>query len=205
MGEELGKLIQLRRSELGMSQARLAELVGRSPSTIRSWEKGRTSPAPDVMGTLSDVLGLEAENLTPPSDAGIAKHDPSDEDILNPIEMISLPPQEMSAIGSPSVIDLAAASKTRPIPAPKPELIEPELMKPEPVPVATAEPMWEAPTPQATVSFVDKPKWSFRFFGRIGATVVLLGVLAIVGKWAASGFLEIVKGVLASIKAALGF
>jgi len=59
--------------------------------------------------------------------------------------------------------------------------------------------------PEATVSFVDEPKWTVRYIVRIVATVGVLIGLAIVGRWAASGALEIVKGVLSTIKSALGF
>jgi transcriptional regulator with XRE-family HTH domain len=55
-----GKTIKSRRTRLGLSQAKLGELVGRSPSTIRSWEKDSTSPADqEVLTALAAVLGID--------------------------------------------------------------------------------------------------------------------------------------------------
>lgn len=60
----LGDLMQRRRAALGLTQARLAELVGRSPSTIRSWERDRSVPAePSAYAALSAVLGLTDEEI----------------------------------------------------------------------------------------------------------------------------------------------
>lgn len=61
MGESsIGRLIKKRRESLGLSQARLGELVGRSASTIRNWERDRTSPSErsDVVA-LAAILGLD--------------------------------------------------------------------------------------------------------------------------------------------------
>lgn len=60
----LGDLMQRQRAALGLTQARLAELVGRSPSTIRSWERDRSVPAdPSAYAALSAVLGLTDEEI----------------------------------------------------------------------------------------------------------------------------------------------
>jgi len=49
---------------LGLSQAKLGELVGRSPSTIRSWERDDSTPNdPDVLMALAAVLGVEQRTL----------------------------------------------------------------------------------------------------------------------------------------------
>ena len=66
MGDRsFGRLIRKRRESLGLSQARLGELVGRSSSTIRNWERDKSTPAArsDAVA-LAAVLGLdEAEVL----------------------------------------------------------------------------------------------------------------------------------------------
>lgn len=48
-----------------MSVARFAELVGRSPSTIRGWERGRSRPGdPGTVGAVAAVLGVDEDVVT---------------------------------------------------------------------------------------------------------------------------------------------
>ena len=59
-----GALVRHRRVELGMSQAGLADLVGRSASAIRSWERGSSTPTDDgVVRSLAAILGLDEGEL----------------------------------------------------------------------------------------------------------------------------------------------
>ena len=56
MGDQsFARLIKRRRDALGFSQARLGELVGRSASTIRNWERGNSTPS-----ERSDAVALAA-------------------------------------------------------------------------------------------------------------------------------------------------
>lgn len=71
MPDDLADLIRDRRHELGLTQAELGELVGRAPSTIGSWESGRSRPADEeTVGALIRVLDLDtidtAERVPPP-------------------------------------------------------------------------------------------------------------------------------------------
>jgi transcriptional regulator with XRE-family HTH domain len=74
---DFGVLIRQSRERLGLTPARVAELIGRAPGTIRAWEKGTSTPADaGVVSTLAAVLGIdevslfEAAGLEPPvSDA----------------------------------------------------------------------------------------------------------------------------------------
>ena len=60
----LGELIRRQRAALDLTQARLAELVGRSPSTVRSWERDRSHPADEAsLAALAAVLGLTDEEV----------------------------------------------------------------------------------------------------------------------------------------------
>lgn len=65
MGENsLGRMIRRGRETLGFSQARLGELVGRSASTIRNWERGKSTPAsPSDAVALAAVLGLDERRV----------------------------------------------------------------------------------------------------------------------------------------------
>lgn len=59
-----GRLVRSRRTKLGMSQAKLAELVGRSTATIRSWERDGSRPNDaKVLETLSAILGIDEGEL----------------------------------------------------------------------------------------------------------------------------------------------
>lgn len=59
MTDEFADRIRDRREALGLTQAQVAERVGRSPSTIGAWEAGRSRPADAAtMATLVSLLGL---------------------------------------------------------------------------------------------------------------------------------------------------
>lgn len=59
-----GRTVRYRRTKLGLSQTRLAELVGRSPATIRSWEADRSVPRdPKILETLVAILGVDERTL----------------------------------------------------------------------------------------------------------------------------------------------
>ncbi|MGD2101871.1 MAG: helix-turn-helix domain-containing protein [Acidimicrobiia bacterium] len=71
-----GRTVRYRRTKLGLSQAQLAELVGRSTATIRAWERDRNRPNDaKVISTLSAILGVnerrlfEKTDVTPPTPA----------------------------------------------------------------------------------------------------------------------------------------
>jgi transcriptional regulator with XRE-family HTH domain len=59
-----GDMVKSRRAALGMSQAALAELIGRSASSIRSWERNSSTPSDEaVVQSLSAVLGIDEDDL----------------------------------------------------------------------------------------------------------------------------------------------
>jgi transcriptional regulator with XRE-family HTH domain len=64
MSVSFGDLVRRGREEAGLSQSRLALLIGKSPTTIRAWEHGRTNPAdPAAVAALAAVLGLDEAEL----------------------------------------------------------------------------------------------------------------------------------------------
>lgn len=59
-----GRMVRYRRTKLGLSQAKLAELVGRSPSTIRAWERDKSAPTEKaVLHALAAILGVDEKHL----------------------------------------------------------------------------------------------------------------------------------------------
>jgi transcriptional regulator with XRE-family HTH domain len=59
-----GRTIRYRRTKLGLSQAKLGELVGRSASTIRAWERDSSLPNDGaVITALSAVLAVDRRSL----------------------------------------------------------------------------------------------------------------------------------------------
>jgi transcriptional regulator with XRE-family HTH domain len=59
-----GRTIRYRRTKSGLSQAKLGELVGRSASTVRSWEQDTSTPTdPGVLDALAAVLALDPRLL----------------------------------------------------------------------------------------------------------------------------------------------
>lgn len=64
MSVSFGDSIRRGRETAGLSQSRVAQLIGRSPSTVRAWEQGRTQPSDsDSVAALAAVLGLDETNL----------------------------------------------------------------------------------------------------------------------------------------------
>jgi len=61
--EEKVNIIEKRRSELGISQRKLAEMIGVERYTISKWERGHRRPDPQVLSRLYLALGLDAEEI----------------------------------------------------------------------------------------------------------------------------------------------
>jgi transcriptional regulator with XRE-family HTH domain len=59
-----GRTVRYRRTKLGLSQAKLGDLVGRSASTIRSWERDNSVPNdPKILAALAAILGVDEVHL----------------------------------------------------------------------------------------------------------------------------------------------
>jgi len=56
-------VIEKRRTELGISQRRLAEMIGVERYSVSKWERGHRRPAPEVLSRLYLALGLDAEEI----------------------------------------------------------------------------------------------------------------------------------------------
>ncbi len=110
-----------------MSQSRLALLIGKSPTTIRAWEHGRTNPSdPRAVAALAAVLGLDETELLRQAgfEAPVARTRPSARQELTSLasertEMIALAPLPAAPETTESV---------------KPAISEPDLLD-SPVPM----------------------------------------------------------------------
>jgi transcriptional regulator with XRE-family HTH domain len=59
-----GRTVRYRRTKLGLSQAQLAELVGRSAATVRAWERDKSRPNDaKVLSALAAILGVSERQL----------------------------------------------------------------------------------------------------------------------------------------------
>lgn len=59
-----GDVVRRGRERAGLSQARVAQLIGKSASTVRAWEQGRTNPGDaQSVSALAAVLGLDETEL----------------------------------------------------------------------------------------------------------------------------------------------
>ena len=56
---DIGERIKLARQKAGISQAKLAELVGCSDDSILNWETKGVTPLPVYMQKLAKILGKE--------------------------------------------------------------------------------------------------------------------------------------------------
>lgn len=64
MSASFADVVRRGRERAGLSQARVAALIGKSASTVRSWEQGRSNPGdPQSVSTLAAVLGLDEGEL----------------------------------------------------------------------------------------------------------------------------------------------
>lgn len=61
--ETIGRFIRRTRLERGLSLGQLAELVGRSSSSVRRWERDEVAPAPGIVPTLASVLEVPESEL----------------------------------------------------------------------------------------------------------------------------------------------
>jgi len=78
MAASLGKKIKMLRTEKGLTQAELGELLNKSGSTVRMWELDRSQPSPQTIRLLCDVLGTTPNALL------------GKEENEEPVEMVSI-------------------------------------------------------------------------------------------------------------------
>ena len=190
-----------------MSQARLGELVGRSASTVRAWERGSSWPTePGVVTALAAALDLEEANLfrasglEPPADAP----PPTIEQALQTIA----PDGDSGSGASASDGAEEAGSRSNPplVPAGSPTSRERgrrvRERRPSPPPVTVSPPTvgWQVAEP----SYLEDPEQKLVYRLRWVYTLAGLLFLLIVLVWASGRMLEAVGDVLDGLKASIG-
>ncbi len=217
---DFAQLLKEGRDRAGMSQARLGELVGRSASTVRAWERGSSLPGdPAVVTAIAAALGLDeaelfrATGLEPPADAP----PPTIEQSLQTIAPSGL--ETPSGPESPSEADSEQTEETEPDTdlSPVPESGSQEeatggrrrrrLRRP-----SRSTPAVAPPTPTAAgvgwqtgeVSYLEDPEQRLIYRLRWLYTAVGLLFLVIVLVWASGRTLEAIGDVLDVVKASIG-
>jgi transcriptional regulator with XRE-family HTH domain len=172
MSVSFGDLVRRGREEAGLSQSRLALLIGKSPTTIRAWEHGRTNPAdPQAVAALAAVLGIDEAELLGQAgfEAPAIRPRPSARQELTALasertEMIALAPfpeapeltKPVKPVKSePDLLDLPAAMETVTEPAVEAKVdVNPETTTPMPNPTPSVDvpkPKLHIPRPKLPV------------------------------------------------------
>lgn len=105
MSRNFGDIVKRRRSALGMTQARLAELVGRSISTIRAWERNRTHPSDtETLAAVVAVLGITEPELID-ADLELPGGIPARAPVQGPHKVATAPGHAPRVIGTGTSVD----------------------------------------------------------------------------------------------------
>lgn len=157
-----GRTIRYRRTKMGLSQAKLGELVGRSASTIRSWERDTTLPNDDaVIDALSAVLGIDKGMLYSKAGMEIVPHEtsPTVEQALATLSPAATFGDVLSQAAEPLEFDDVSDDESHDESDDEPVEVEPaldpwlrtdssdEVFDLEPMVPAPAEPLPPIPTP----------------------------------------------------------
>lgn len=200
-----GRTVRFRRTKLGLSQAKLGELVGRSSNTIRSWERDRSIPNdPKVLTALAAILGVDEKYLFEKAGQSVPETEtsPTIEEELATLDpdlaegtTFGEAPEVGETIGEP-VEETPVEEIGPPQESFQPPLLEEaEMEAPEPGPITPA-PSYAAPPVPYSVSAAVPPAHEPSYMEdsaqrqlyrvRNLATIVVLVALGIAFLWALS-------------------
>lgn len=199
MADDFGDLVRMARERRGLSMARLGDLVGRSRSTVRAWERGESVPGdPSVISALSAVLDLDEDDLY--EAAGIDRPSletrPTVEQALATLRSDPAPSPRPGSTGDDSRgrgAHLRPEEEGSPLSPPSSPSATRADSVPSPgrAPVAVAGPAIgrpeRAPSGPAT-SYLEQPGERMRYRLRVVATVCAVGALVVALIWAFGEF-----------------
>lgn len=185
-----GRTVRYRRTKLGMSQARLGELVGRSASTVKSWERDASTPTdPHVVTTLSAVLDFDERSLFEKAGLPPPHHDDTaevtmeqalatlaPEELMQPLTVVPTPLSELEREEAPSIEVESGEDE------PEPETVSRPI---EPFYAYSTEQLLNAtpPPPNAELSYIEDRSQRQVYRVRNLATIVILVGLVVVLLW----------------------
>lgn len=192
-----GRVIRSQRTKLGFSQTRLGELVGRSPSTIRSWEGDKSRPNdPGVITALSAVLGVDERVLfeTAGQEMPVIEESPTVEQALatlNPEAVAESEDESTESDDESTGLDDGPADSdddqsTDLHDEPEPQVMDEPVPVPAPAYVAPADPYLITTTvpPLHEPSYMEDQSQRQLYRVRTLATIVILVSLGIAFLWA---------------------
>lgn len=107
-GEELKKC----RSAAGLSQRQLAELLNVSQQAVGSWETNRTSPSPETIADIANVLEISSDKLlgvsaqkNPPQSDGTFEPELTEKDELDISKRLNAVLEDLGSTGEALMFD----------------------------------------------------------------------------------------------------
>ena len=186
MEQTFGEFVAARRAELGIPLSTFADLIGRSTSTVRAWERGRARPGdPSTLAAVAAVLDVEEAHLAALAGGERLAPPPPPE----PSE-IAPPPSDDGAAEEPGEPDEEAQTEEEPLPwittdAPAPPNV-PDVPTEVGAPLADDRIPW-LPLPPAH-KVIDRTDEGLRYPIRIAATIVAIVLLLVLLQWALGEF-----------------
>ena len=179
-----GRTVRYRRTKLGLSQAKLGELVGRSTATVRSWERDKSRPNdPKVLGALAAILGIDERQLFGKADV----EQPAFEDTSTTVEqaLASLSPGHDERVAA-AAVSSQSGDLREPEQSPEPNVRHLVGVAAGPAFVAPPDPYVQGPlTPNlADVSYMEDRSQRQMYRVRTLATIVALVALVVAFLWA---------------------
>jgi transcriptional regulator with XRE-family HTH domain len=161
----MGRALQVRRCDLGLSRAAVAQATGTRPVVVGRWERGESAPTPEEAGRLATVLRLDpsvTEAWSAPSSPPVTHEAPPPPRR----RLLGLFPRRRITSG-----EVASAAGRRP--SGLRSLIP-----------WTGRTVLVAPPPAHPPSYLDEPAERRRYLVRWAVTLLVLGALAILLVWA---------------------